>query len=258
MNNFFWDTEQDGNAFKTFSSLVKYNGGMFKSLKQANYLTSPKPFTYLWNDPKENDEERSEANTKNAKDYYNVELDAKTQCMVIARATVRWADYGRKSARRAEWVFVWDKYGVVAQYKLHFVYDAGGSSAINPKKTELLFKRPADAVLPVFEEPVISEVKPGNYVGTVGKREEFVLTVKMVREFQGQSFSYYDSGLRPMTVMETESGDKVVYWNRVGEVGEKLLVKATVKSQDEYKGAKQTTISRAKVLKVFEAIEEMA
>lgn len=255
MNNFYWDTEQDGNAFKTFSSLVKYNGGMFKSLKQANYLTSSKPFTYLWNDPKENDEERIKANTKNAKDYFNVELDAKTQCMAILKATVRWADYGQKSQRRAEWVFVWDKYGVVAQYKLHFIYTSGGA-VVNPKKTELLFKRDPNASLPVFEEPVAPEVPSSNYIGTVGKREEFVLTVKMVREFQGQSFSYYDSGLRIMTVMETVAGDKVVYWNRVGEVGEKLLVKATVKAQDEYKGVKQTTLSRAKVLKVFETVEE--
>lgn len=257
--SFNFSSQADADVYKTLGSLAKYNGGMFKSAKQANFVLSEK-FSWAWARPSElkTDDDRAKR-ARDARDYFAIPFDPLTQTVYIVSAWTSWASYGRKSQRPVSWVFVCDRFGVVAQYKLGFRAPGGGSATSpDPDKTTLLFERAADAVLPnLYEEEekrlAVAREADANrtFVGKVGERAEFTAKIVMTREFQGQSFSYYDSGVRTMTVLEDANGNKLVYWNALGSKGETLRFKATVKSHDEFRGVKQTTLSRAKVLQSF-------
>lgn len=250
---FQWSRQEDSDAFRTLSSLVKYNKGLFKSAAQSKFVRSGR-FHYIWMEGMDiTDFERQ----SNALKLFNIKLDAGQQ-IIFTDAYMRWVGYGAKSLRPISWAFVIDAAGVVAQYKMKFVGDMRKGTGIDPSKTVVLFERDPATVLPDFEaqeRAAAAEKDAQNaskqYVGTVGERREFVATVKMVRQFEGRSFGYYDSGLRTMTMLEDEQGNSLVYWNSVGTKGEKVKFKATVKAHQEYKGVKQTVLSRAKVLESF-------
>jgi hypothetical protein len=79
-----------------------------------------------------------------------------------------------------------------------------------------------------------------NYIGTVGKREEFELTVISVR--------YLDSewGVSKLHKMVDKDGNIVVWFSSSKELeeGKTYKGKATVKKHSEYRGEKQTQINR--------------
>ena len=136
MSNFKWTSEQDGDLYRSLSSLVKHNGGFFKSLGQARYLS------------KAVDEEdfRSPKLLKDGFGLHDAHL--RGYRTVIVKAHVIWASanggyVGRRSYRTASWMFILDDAGVVAKYKLHRTHQEG-SSQINPQRTELLWSRPED------------------------------------------------------------------------------------------------------------------
>lgn len=258
--NFNFSSQADSDVYKTLGSLVKYNGGMFKSAKQANFVLCEK-FSWAWSRPSElkTDDDRAKR-ARDARDYFAIPFDPLTQTVYMVSAWTSWADYGRKSKRPVSWVFVCDKFGVVAQYKLGFRAPGGNSaSAPDPDKTKVLFERAADAVLPVGiyeeEEKRVAAAAAADaartFVGKVGERREFKAKIVFVKEFYGRPMFYGDSGLRTMTTMEDMDGNKLVYWNNVGTKGETIRFKATVKAHEEYKGTKQTTLSRAKILESF-------
>lgn len=82
--------------------------------------------------------------------------------------------------------------------------------------------------------------KPSEYQGTVGKREAWKLTVTKVVSWDGQY------GTTHMHLMSDENGN-VFKWAsssaRLDE-GKTFTVRGTVKKHEEYKGTKQTTLSR--------------
>lgn len=81
------------------------------------------------------------------------------------------------------------------------------------------------------------------HVGTVGKREVFTLTCEKVIDIAG---NYGTTHLH----MFGDAAGNVVKWfssSQRLEVGGTYELKGTVKSQDEYKGTKQTVLTRCKV-----------
>lgn len=95
---------------------------------------------------------------------------------------------------------------------------------------------------------------PSQFVGEVGKREVFTVTVKSVKTYDG------DFGVRTMVRFEDAAGNTLVWWTgEVGvvynehgvgtdqsefEEGQTYTVKATVKKHENYKGFNQTVVSR--------------
>ena len=97
------------------------------------------------------------------------------------------------------------------------------------------------------------------FVGTLGERTTFKLTVDKVVEVEVTPFSYYDSSIIFIFLMRDEAGNRVIYKTKsslclhIGEhyldikAGDKIEIKATIKAHEEYKGEKQTIVQRAKV-----------
>lgn len=86
-----------------------------------------------------------------------------------------------------------------------------------------------------------------NFVGTVNKRENFLLTLKNYFTFNG---SY---GLTHKFVFDDDIGNVLVWFASKPQdlsIGEKYLICGTVKQHSEYKGVKQTLISRCEVIEL--------
>lgn len=83
-----------------------------------------------------------------------------------------------------------------------------------------------------------------NYVGEVGQKIEWTLTVEKVISFEG----FY--GLQFVYLMRDADGNRITTkTNRDGlmEQGSTVTVKGTIKAHEEYKGEKQTILTRVKV-----------
>lgn len=92
------------------------------------------------------------------------------------------------------------------------------------------------------------------YVGTVGERIELQLTIERVIELQG------DYGMRNILIMRDAAGNAVL-WSTgaaTGEPGERLKLRGTVKKHSEYRGGKQTELTRCKILERVSATTEAA
>jgi hypothetical protein len=92
------------------------------------------------------------------------------------------------------------------------------------------------------------DYKNSQYVGTVGKRDRFELTLVYMREFES------DFGVTHMHKFRDESGNVFIwfasniYWNPVKkqdiDLGDTVTLYGTVKAHEEYDGIKQTKLSR--------------
>lgn len=90
------------------------------------------------------------------------------------------------------------------------------------------------------EEARQADADKSGWIGTVGERRMFNLTIRMVFEMEGQyGYSY-------LHVMNDADGNVVVYkgTNCLGAIDDAVTVKATVKEHDVRDGVKQTKISR--------------
>lgn len=85
-----------------------------------------------------------------------------------------------------------------------------------------------------------AEAALSNWIGTVGKREVFALTIQRIMSFEGQY------GVTYIHIMHDKNANVVVYKGTkvLGEAGEFVTVKATVKEHGEREGVKQTKIAR--------------
>lgn len=127
----------DEDRFKTLSSMVKYNNGLWKSVKQRNFLTGPKGS--MGGDFTNNGHQRRDY--ENLKSWFGVEADSKNNEYVIQTdGSVAWAP-GKKAWKSFSWMWVLDDYGVVKKYKLGFKETGPGSSGIDKKKTKLEWER---------------------------------------------------------------------------------------------------------------------
>jgi len=80
----------------------------------------------------------------------------------------------------------------------------------------------------------------GRHVSTVGQREVFTLTINKLMELEGMY------GISYIHIMTDENGNTFVYKGskELGEVGDTVTMKATVKEHGAYNGLAQTIINR--------------
>lgn len=92
-----------------------------------------------------------------------------------------------------------------------------------------------------------AQVKESDFVGTVGERREFALTLQFKRAFGS------DFGVRYMQKFTDVDGNVVVWWgtNETAAqtvVGNTYVLKATIKGHEVYEGCKQTMLTRATLI----------
>lgn len=234
--NFNWDNRDAEDLAKTFNSLIKYNDGFFKSEKQSGFLM---------NYSKPTVEGRRDYDS--LKKYFGVDVKEGQVAFVIG-GTAHWADYGTKSIRPVNWVFVIDDFGVVGKYKLKYQGDTRSGTAPDPQKTTAewtrtdLNKKPEWAsdenrakVHAEKEQKVKDQESKAAKLLAYGKEgdkiENIETTIKDIA-----FYGYNDFGAPSYrTVLTTSTGD-LIYWYNMPKgksednVGEKItLKKATIK-----------------------------
>ncbi len=92
------------------------------------------------------------------------------------------------------------------------------------------------------------------HVGTVGKRETFEVTVERVASFERDSFSGWGKETVWIVTMRDANDAAIVSKTPSfsAQKGERLVIKATVKAHDEYRGERQTLVQRVKIVKMIE------
>jgi hypothetical protein len=232
---FQFSTQSDAEVFRTLSYLAKSNNGQFKSVKQAQFLTKQYKRSFA----------EIQHTVDSVKKHFNIDI-TDTQYTVSVDAWMQWAGYGVRGNRPIMWIFVMDDQGVVAQYKLGFVGDMRKGCGVDPQKTTKLWERVGEVTPLVM--PVVEQAPESNFVGNPGERLEIVGTIKAVFEFnKTRRFSYYDSGIGYVTKVDV-NGNDVVYFGKLGEKGDHVAVKATIKDHSVRDGRKQTIISRPRAI----------
>ena len=84
------------------------------------------------------------------------------------------------------------------------------------------------------------EAAGSNWIGTVGERRDFTVTIRHIHTMEGLY------GTSFLHVLNDAAGNVVIYKGTkcLGDRGETLTVKATVKEHGEREGVKQTKIAR--------------
>lgn len=228
--------EFDGNCedyYKTLTGLIKGNQGLFKSIKQSNFLV--KRFR---------EEMCAFDAPASVKQYFGIDM-SEDQIAVSINATTRWADYGTRSIRPVTWIFVIDKYGIVAEYKLGYTGDMRSGTSPDPLKTKQLWVRTAP--VKEFDEPVVAS--PGEHIGTIGQRMQVTGKIVRIGTYSKPRFHYYDSDVGYVTTIKV-GNDMLIYWGalRDKQEGDVITLKFTVKEHANRNGINQTVISRPSLL----------
>ena len=115
-----------------------------------------------------------------------------------------------------------------------------------PEKTKLVWQRDSNITLPNFQEQSAQPeqpVNPGSWVGAIG--EKIQLKAKLVRE---RDMGFGQFGEKFLSVLEDDQGNVINVWRRLKvNVGDSVELKATVKDCSEFRGVKQTTLTRVYV-----------
>lgn len=124
--------------------------------------------------------------------------------------------------------------------------------------------RPDKEVRREQELEEMAKFERSEWVSEPKKRSEMTLTLVRDYVYDGISYSYYDSGTRHIYTFADAEGNCIV-WKTANaisaydedadewvdaEIGDKVTMKATVKEHNEYKGIKQTVVTRPKVLAI--------
>lgn len=110
----------------------------------------------------------------------------------------------------------------------------------------------AASIIPYYQRATEQQVNHDNSVwfGERGKREDFTLTVEKVIPYEKQGYGYGGITITYIHKMRDPNGNAAVWFssNKKLEEGKTYQVKATVKDFKEYKGHKETALTRVKVI----------
>ena len=91
------------------------------------------------------------------------------------------------------------------------------------------------------------------HIGAVGEKASLSLTIKKIIYLQGVAFSYRDSGVTTLYIMEDAQNNVVIYKGNSSafdsaEEGQLITLSATIKAHGVRNGVKQTIIQRPKAV----------
>lgn len=234
--SFDFASKDEGELFMSLKALVNHNNGFFKSLKQAQFLFQRYSESF------------NEFHTREQiKSHWGIEV-AEDQITMSATAYTKWADYGTRSIVPVLFVFVMDKMGIVAHYKVGGTGNLRDGWSPNADKTKMLWSRDATVAAP-FAYPTEAEIVAAKaaepvsqHVGTVGEkisRQMMVKRMSAVVSMYGDSMRY---------VFADTDGNTFIYFgtskvlNGVNE-GDSVSLTFKVKAHNVYNGVNQTQIS---------------
>ena len=157
-------------------------------------------------------------------------------------------DYTTKFFEEREWEGNIGRYHVVLNQYAHF------NDRFSVVSIEL---RPADEVEREQRLAELAKFEHSEWQFEPKQRVDLVLTLVRDYEYYGASYGYYDSGRRHIYAFADADGNCYVWktanaiyaddYDGYAEVGDTVSMRATVKEHSEYRGIRQTVITRPKV-----------
>ncbi len=224
---------------QTLDATIKFNGGVFKSLKQSSFIRKMLEQSF-----------GADFGVQHA-GIDPASITGKTVCLEYH---VRFADYGTRSIRRVGYVYEYDQFGVIRKWKLRFVYPNNGTSShVAAEKTELVFTRGQVETAHLVEAEK-SAAAESNYVAAVGQVFFGEVTVRFTKVCYA-NIGYGRTTSSNMVVMHDKDGNELTWFGSNDDAfdlkqGDKVTIKGKVKAHKEYNGKKQTVLTRCNVLKV--------
>lgn len=126
MYEFNWRTETDSEDFKSMTNLIKYNGGNWKSEKQAKFMLERK------------------ANTRTKENLlvnFGITTNEENQKVIEVEAWMRQSIYGSRGIVPYTVFFLVDDKGIKAQYRIHYRGNMRDGCTPNTSKTETKWSR---------------------------------------------------------------------------------------------------------------------
>lgn len=228
----------DRDYYIGLKALVNSNQGLFKSAKQSKFW-----FGKL--------KENSERTPEEVKYRFGVDVQEGEVIMMVNGLT-KWADYGSRSLIPFIIVFVMDENGITRMYRVGGNGNLRDGWTPNPEKCKELWVRPAGLELPKYGEEikameVAAKVAAAKSEWIGGVQEKVEVEAKVVRV---KDLGYSRFGAMILSVLEDTAGNIINVWKFLAEPGKTVVLKGTVKDLGEFRGAKQTTLTRVKVVKV--------
>jgi len=228
---------------KTVANLTKNNNGVFKSFAQANFLQSALAHdAYSSFEPK----------------HANIEIDpedgTKTACL---SKVLQFADYGNRSIRFHTILVEYDRTGIIRVYRIRHKHSSDGrSSCINPSRTEIEWERYGNGdiehlVVQAREDAdrryaEAQAAAASTYVGEVKGKVSLQGTVEFTKVVGHGGYHYNP----PLMIVINCDGNRVVWFaSSYPDVskGNKVNIRGTVKEHSEFRGQKQTVLTRCKL-----------
>lgn len=240
--SFEWDTDNDKNTFISLKGLVNKNNGVFKSIKQQQFVKN----VTIAREP--------ERDVAFAKSNYGVDV-GEDENMIVVSAMTQHAAYGSRGLVPVFYGFVLDSSGVIRFYRIGVSGNLRDGAGPNAKKTKLKWERPANidvSHLEKSEEEQKREFKAklgmseGNYIGTEGERMKFELTLVAKKYLSTTNISYNVSSEKYWNMYEDKDGNVIYHTGKQGpEKGDKVTGSATIKMHlVNKKGQKVTVVIR--------------
>ena len=230
---FNFSSNADEQTFISLRGLVK-NNGFFKSEKQQKFML--KTYKDSMTDLK----------------FLGVKLCETDVTYVTISAYYQWADYGSRSIVPTIITFVLDEFGVRAQYKTGGFGNLREGWSPDPTKCKTIWERDESIEKPVFNQPKeqvgTSDEPKSVWLGQVGDR----LTITGVITF-AKCIGASQWGAKWITVLKDDNGNQIKAWKYLGEKGDTVTIKGTVKEHGDYNGALDTTLTRISILNVVQA-----
>lgn len=176
-------------------------------------------------------------------------------------------NYGKKDFYSKKYFGSIGKYSVVLNWYAHF-NDRFTVVSIDPLTEDELnekLEREAKEQEEQDRMKALRDFSGSEWVSEPKKRLDLVLTLVNDYVYESCGYSYYDDGERHIYTLRDEDGNCYVWKTSnllayrdsetslndvVAEIGDRVEMKATVKEHSEYKGTKQTVLTRATVKKV--------
>jgi hypothetical protein len=242
--------EEERKRFISLQGLVNKNGGNFKSHKQAKFIRT-------W---------ASNRDTEDLKDYFfftDEDVPKEGEYVIEIDAYFYYGNYGVRGLRPVTYFYIMDAYGVARKYRIR--YEGNMRDGTAPKSCELEWERttvtyepePSEIAALKSKETDVKAPEPkpepeetkeepvSEWVGTVGKRQQFTATLVFSKWID----TAYGSSL--LMIFKTEKGNvlKTFYKGYSDDIldmedGETYTFNAGVKEHSEYNGEKQTMIQR--------------
>jgi hypothetical protein len=223
---------EEQQQFMQYKGFIKNNNGLFKSTKQANFLMGQmtRLFDRIWT-------------REGFLNNFGVEV-AEDQVAFTVTAHTQWASYGTRSIIPLLYIFVLDRAGVVAHYKMGGNGNLRDGWAASKDKLALVWQRAADTVLPEVIETPAEPVRVSEWLGQPGDRVTAELTL-----IRSRDMGYSRFGPMFLSVFEDSNGNVVNIWKNFElNQGAQIRVTGTVKAADMYQNRKQTTLTRVRVV----------